>query len=313
MGRARGPQRANFIMMNEQKIFINSLPKSGTHLLIKAVELLGYREHFDPANLDDPERITPLFFNYREVKEAIAKIAAKVPNGAASNYYEKRENAICVGTLTPVYATAAHFRHWLSAMAANCYVMGHVGYSPVLSQLLAEMGVRHLFIIRDPQAVIVSLLAFILDTRGMPRPHFLQADFEAMSPRQRLDLLLEGGYAPKAAVDVLPFAEIYRTMLRWDTDPNCLIVHFEDLVGPQGGGTVARQQAVGAQIAAHLDVPFTAAIAARFGEVYSSKSRTFREGQITGWQEELDAASVARVQQYCQPLMQIVKQSTEKR
>ncbi|MCB0063658.1 MAG: hypothetical protein KDE19_16155 [Caldilineaceae bacterium] len=295
-----------------QKIFVNSLPKSGTHLLAKAVELFGYREHFDPEKLDDPERITPLFFNYREVQNAIAAYEASKQPGGATAENTAETDAIYVGTVTPVYATADHFRHWFSAMDAGRYVLGHVGYSPALSQMLAESGVRHLFIIRDPRAVVASLLSFILDTRGMPRPHFLQADFEVMTPKQRLDLLLEGGYAPKAAVDVVPFAEVYRTMVGWQADPSCLVVRFEELVGPQGGGTVEQQLAVGAQISAHLGVSFSEPIAARFGEIYSPKSRTFREGRIDGWQDELDAEAVARVQQYCQPLLQSAKPLIER-
>lgn len=290
--------------MNKQKIFVNSLPKSGTHLLAKAVELFGYREHFDPDKLDDPERVTPLFFNYREVKDAIAHDEAKAGHGIATAANVGADaDAIYVGTVTPVYTTADHFRHWFRAMAPGCYILGHVGYSPALSQVLEACGVRHLLIIRDPMAVVASLLAFILDTRGMPRPHFLQADFEAMTTRQRLDLLLAGGYAPKAGVHVVPFAEVYRTMLGWYVDPNCLVVRFEELVGPQGGGTVEEQQAVGAQLALHLGVPFAAAIAARFGEIYSPKSRTFREGRIDGWQDELDAESVTLIEHYCQPFM----------
>ena len=38
------------------RILINSLPKSGTHLLAKAIEIFGYEEHFNPrSNLDESE------------------------------------------------------------------------------------------------------------------------------------------------------------------------------------------------------------------------------------------------------------------
>lgn len=279
-----------------QRLFVNSLPKSGTHLLAKAAELFGYREHFDPKNLDDPARVTPIFFNYREVKDDLARQpgrGAPLPDGADEGIY--------VGTLTPVYAGVEDFRRWFNGLATGRYVLGHVGYSPALGPLLRECGVAHLFIIRDPQAVVASLLNFILDTRGMPRPHFLEADFRQLSPAQRLDLLLDGGYAPIAGVEVTPFAQVYATMLGWRQDPDCLVVTFEDLVGPQGGGSAERQRAAGERIAAHLGQPF-ASVADHFGEIYSPASRTFREGQVSGWQSELDVESLEKLRRYCEAL-----------
>lgn len=277
------------------RLFVNSLPKSGTHLLAKAAELFGYREHFDPNNLDDPARVTPIFFNYREVKDDLARQRGTGQAG------QKGDEGIYVGTLTPVYAGVGDFRRWFNGLATGRYVLGHVGYSPALGPLLRECGVAHLFIIRDPQAVVASLLSFILDTRGMPRPHFLEADFRQLSPAQRLDLLLAGGYAPIAGVEVTPFAQVYRTMAGWRNDPDCLVVNFEDLVGPQGGGTAERQRAAGERIAAHLGLPF-AAVADRFGEIYSPASRTFREGQVSGWQADLDPESLEKLRRYCEPL-----------
>lgn len=279
-----------------QRLFINSLPKSGTHLLAKAAELFGYREHFDPENLDDPARVTPIFFNYREVRDALARQRGPEPSQPSAD-----ADGIYVGTLTPVYAGVEDFLRWFNGLATGRYVLGHVGYSPALGPLLRECGVAHLFIMRDPQAVVASLLNFILDTRGMPRPHFLEADFRQLSPAQRLDLLLDGGYAPIAGVEVTPFAQVYRTMLGWQQDPDCLVVTFEDLVGPQGGGSVERQMAAGERIAGHLGLPF-GPVAARFGDIYSPASRTFREGQVSGWQADLDGESLEKLGRYCEAL-----------
>ena len=174
---------------NQSRIFINSLPKSGTHLLAKTVELFGYREHFaDDATLDNPARVTPLFINYREVRDALAR-EQKQPAVSA-------DGAVAVGTLTPVYVAPATFGHWLDALAPGRYLLGHVMYSPALRPLLADLGYRHLFILRDPRAVVVSLLSFILETRGMPRPHFLRDDFREMTLQARLDFILEGEPRP---------------------------------------------------------------------------------------------------------------------
>ena len=281
---------------SQSRIFINSLPKSGTHLLAKTVELFGYREHFaDDATLDNPARVTPLFINYREVKEALAR-EQKQPAVSA-------DGAVAVGTLTPVYVAPATFGHWLDALAPGRYLLGHVMYSPALRPLLADLGYRHLFILRDPRAVVVSLLSFILETRGMPRPHFLRDDFREMTLQARLDFILEGGNAPRAGVTTQGFAAVYRALLDWEADPDCLVVRFEDMVGPQGGGSAERQRATIDRIATHLGHRVDE-VADQMAAIFDPTSRTFRAGQINGWQSELDAASLTHLNAYCAPLCQ---------
>lgn len=280
----------------ESRVLVNALPKSGTHLLAKAVELFGYQEHFNEHHLDDPDRITPIFFNYREITNALAKRTKQATEEI------EQDQAVCVGTLTPVYADLPIFRQWLDAMAYRRYILGHVAWTPALAPLLADLHYHHLFIIRDPRAVVTSLISFILDSRGMSRSHFLQADFEAMSASQRLTFILEGGYAPLAGVNVRGFIEVYRSMFAWHKESACLFVRFEDLVGPQGGGTLERQKEVVKRIAEHLEQPFDERISASFQKVYSPTARTFRKGSIDGWKQSLDSKSIERLNEYCQPL-----------
>lgn len=274
------------------RVLINSLPKSGTHLLAKAVELCGFREHFEADKPADPQRITPLFLNYREVRDAMLKQPAA--RQAAAN--------IPVGTLTPVNADPQTLDEWLAAIPAGRYLLGHIGRTPLLAPMLAAHQIRLVFIIRDPRAVLASLLSFIMDTKGMPKAHFLEADFRALSPEQRLDLLLEGGEAPIAGVAITPFRDIFRTMLDWQQEDNCLLVRFEDLVGEQGGGSTAQQETAVRQIAAHLGKAFDQTLATQFKQIYSTNARTFRKGSIDSWKQAVDAVSAARIRHYCAPL-----------
>ena len=275
------------------QVMINALPKSGTHLLAKAVELFGYREHFAGEEIDNPERITPIFFNYREVKNALAKIQAADT--------EDTDETVCVGTLTPCYVGLSVFRHWLEAMPKGRYILGHVAWTPALAPVFAELDYRHLFIIRDPRAVVASLISFILDTGRMPRRHFLEADFKVMTSMQRLNFLLEGGSAPTAEVEVRGFADVYRSMLAWQDEASCLFVRFEELVGEPGGGSADKQRDVVKKIAKTLGASFDD-IAPRLTEIYDPSSRTFRTGKIDGWKDSMDAESLERLTAYCEPL-----------
>lgn len=279
--------------MTASKVLINSLPKSGTHLLAKAIELFNYQEHFAEQQAKPGNSKTPLFLNYREVRSAMAKQSAARQQSAD----------IAVGTLTPAYVDAKSLESWLAAMPDMTYLLGHMGFHEQLPELLLRQQIRHIFIIRDPRAVLASLLEFILDTRGMPKPHFLEADFVLLDQEQRLELLLSGGYAPSAGLMIKPFADIFYNMLAWQDKPGCLLIKFEDLVGEQGGGNEQRQQQALKKIAEHLGQSFDMSlIRDDQNAIYSAESRTFRQGSAYGWQKSLDGDSLERIQDYCRPL-----------
>ena len=58
--------------------------------------------------------------------------------------------------------------------------------------------------------MIASTIPFVLDTGKMPARHFLETDLAPMSLLQRVNFLLEGGYAAKAGVKIKSFPEVYR-------------------------------------------------------------------------------------------------------
>ena len=271
------------------RVLINSLPKSGTHLLSRAIEILGYKEYFTASGYIND---TPRFFVYREIKAALDKKWDTKDTG------EK----IRIGALTALYADSSIFRHWLALIPKGRYIFGHIPYTPVLNPLLADLNYQHIFIIRDPRAVISSLLPFVLDTGRMPVRHFLEDDFKAFSPTQRLNFILEGGYAPKAGVEINCFADIYRSMLAWRNNSKCLFIRFEDLVGEEGRGSSEKQEDTMGHIASHLEVPFDKNIASKLKRIYDRSSRTFRNGKIDGWKHSMDAKHLDRLLAYCVPL-----------
>ena len=279
----------------QKRLLINSLPKSGTHLLAKVAELCDYQEHFKAPSYN---KNSPLFFNYREVKNALKKENLSESSAA---------DAIYVGSLTPVAVDKNTFKTYLDSLVEHHYILGHVAWTPHLSNILTELNYQHLFIIRDPRAVITSLLSFIQNTVNMPKPHFLQADFKILSEKQQLDLLLEGGYAPLAQVNITPFNEVYKNMLSWQQDPHCLMTRFEALIGVQGGGSVLSQKEAVRKIVNFLGYDFNTKIAAQFETIYNPNARTFRKGSIDSWKKSLNTNTLQRINDYCQPLCDLAE------
>ncbi len=281
-----------------QRILVNSLPKSGTHLLTRSVELFGFKEYFTQRSLSAKmaEMIglgIPKLLNYRQ-----AKLSRK-------RHIKDTRQPIPIGALSPYFINRATAQYWFSKYPYHHYIHGHVPYSLELAEILTALDYRHLLIMRDPRAVIVSQLAHILQTQdktGMGM-HFLHEDFSVLNTQQQLEFMFKGGYAKQAGLVVQDFRKVYDTMLAWRKLPGCLLVKYEELVGEQGGGDADTQRATVAKIAEHLRqaMPEYSQIA----QIYSPQSRTFRSGKISTWQDALTALQIEQINEYCAPLREV--------
>ncbi|MGV6808425.1 MAG: sulfotransferase domain-containing protein [bacterium] len=288
---------------NASRILVNSLPKSGTHLLAKAIELLGFREHFSANTISGANHSAPMFLNYREAKDTLIQQHKPVEHATFENLSARA--AILVGTWSPISVETDWFNGWFNDIPAQRYIIGHLPFSPTLSQALrAQQSTRHVFIIRDPRAVLVSMLSFILDTQKMPKPHFLADDFRQLTQAQQLDLLLHGGYAPQAQLQIIPFSDIFQQMLAWQQDSHCCFMRFEALIGEQGGGSAQQQKQVMQQLATYLGYSSEQYNSIDFSQIYNTQARTFRKGRVSGWQQGLPVDLVQRIEDYCRPLCQ---------
>lgn len=276
------------------RVLVNSLPKSGTHLLTQAVAQFGYQEYASQRNYWDRCLSmlgygTPWLLNHRQAKQSRqrGRISATT-------------QAIQVGALTEYSVSAKTMYDWLSQLKLGCYIQGHLPYSPALLPVLDELKFRHVLIIRDPRAVLVSLLHYIPNAHrsGMGK-HFLADDFAKLNSQQQLDLLLYGGEAKCANLIIKPFAEVFFSVLQWRESTQYLMLYFEDIIGPQGGGDSTTQQRVLHQLAMYLN-PQTDTHS--LTDIYNPHSRTFRQGQVDGWQKGLSPQWIQQLNDYCAPL-----------
>ena len=180
---------------------------------------------------------TPIFLNHKWTLKALKK-----QKNTQNRHTQESDSKIAIGALTDLYVETSILSYWLQAIKPTKYILGHIPMTPFLNPLLAEINYHHFFIIRNPKAVVPSLISFILDTGKMPGRHFLENDIKSMSQIERVNFILEGGFAKKANVEIKSFAEVYRSMLAWCNEPDCLFLRFEDLVGEAGGGSDEKQQ-----------------------------------------------------------------------
>jgi sulfotransferase 6B1 len=136
-------------------------------------------------------------------------------------------------------------------------------------------------ILRDPRAVAVSQMHYLKQLKN----HFAHEAFTTMtSDYERLLVSIRGAKLNGRAL--LPLDERYRQFLGWEQDAGTVVVKFEDLVGPKGGGSAELQRRAVERVAAHVGLSADERTMRRVEEGLFGMGRTFRKGQIGGWREE---------------------------
>ncbi|KFE33443.1 hypothetical protein [Thioclava atlantica] len=242
-------------------IFVNGIWKSGNHLIYSAMNELGIEGPFGgiAAHL--------LFGRGKQIKRLI--------RGSA--------NGIDVGLETEARVRPAYIHRTLRRLRGRI-VGGHAAYSPELIAILRDERARMILIRRDPRDMLISFADWVC---GRP-DYFMHPDFVGLSREHRVARLLHGGVG--AGYRQRPFAEVLARAEGWLTaGDDVLNVAFEDLIGPQGGGTHARQTSVLLAVSKHLGLvmPRDPGLAER---IYGG-SLTFNKGRSQRWRE-LDSADL---------------------
>jgi hypothetical protein len=254
-------------------VLTNSLSRGGELLLAETVEMLGYKDTKAQTRL-----------NYKNAKILL--------NNDRNN--TNIENKIVISPYSPWYFKPSVFKKWLTAFPSGQGISVHIPQTQVLAPLLEELNYRHILIMRDPRALLASIL--FIDELPL---YFLHADFETLTSNQRLKFIAEGGYAEKAQATVISFAEVYRSMLAWKDSPDCLMVFYEDLVGDLG---FQQQKQALTNIADYLNTSFDNAIFEQLNRENSSWKQHYKANQLKEWENIMGLENLDYIMNYCQLL-----------
>jgi hypothetical protein len=201
------------------------------------------------------------------------------------------ERAVCLHPrlyrkLLPTIALA-RLRRWkgldglLARIRPGQVVVSHLAFDPSYPALLAARNVRAILVIRDPHDMVVSQVHYVTK-RTEHRLHGVFAEREHIKDRLKLAI---GGDPDNGVPSVGDRLDRFAGWLGTD----CLVVRFEDLVGPQGGGDPDSQARAVASVYRHLgmdvDQGFIGSICER---LFSSVSPTFHKGTSGGWRDLFD-------------------------
>jgi len=243
-----------------EKVFINSLPKSGTNLVAKLTELVGY--------------------NYNKVGIAATLLLGK--------YFLLRQilrgdicdrNPIIIGLDLPIAVSSKWIKKKFSNLPSGEFISGHANYSDHLYYILQEKNIKTIQVIRDPRDVLLSYVHYVAKTPS----HFIYDFYKNKSFDERLKFTLEGGKAGDLYVE--SFSEMLNKVDGWFNKNNVLIVKFEDIIGENGGGSREIQIKTIDEIIDFLSIKNSSSVTA--ADQLFGGTHTFRKGQIGSWKDEL--------------------------
>ncbi|MBM3208334.1 MAG: sulfotransferase domain-containing protein [Chlamydiae bacterium] len=109
--------------------------------------------------------------------------------------------------------------------------------------------------------------------------HFVHKD-PSMTTEEKINAVMKND---------LSFYEMNKNLSIFLKNPNFLVVHFEDLVGPQGGGNKEKQTNTIFRIANFIGLPISKKTASQYGdELFGDTGGTFRKGKIGSWKTEMN-------------------------
>lgn len=242
------------------RVMANSIPKSGTHLLLRLLTLLGLeRADFWVA----PHLLTGRF-----------SMARKLLRG-------RGQRTLTVGIDTPRDLSREWLERRVSAIPDNFFFGAHCPYTREMADLLHSEQVRNLCIIRDPRDVAVSHMHYLKQNRRHP----LHREYANLADdHERLLVSILGGKLGRQNLQSLEHR--YRRFLDWERDSGTMLVRFEDLVGPKGGGDAAVQRKTTKQVVAHLGLEVDESKISSLQDNLFGSAGTFRKGQAGGWKSE---------------------------
>ena len=227
-------------------IFVNSVPKAGTHLLTSLLD-----------------RFPKVMFSGEH---------------RTLNQFESD----CQGQTSTAEADWDQVRRWLRSQRKGQYCTVHFPAAEPVFAALEEFRFASLFLIRDPRDIVVSHAHYVA---GLER-HFLHEHYTRVlrTPEDRLMASIVG-VPGSAGRPLLPsIGSRLASYAGWLRHPRTLVLKFEDLIGAAGGGDASSQRRTIDDIAWHISRPLDDVQRVRVAAgVHAKGSATLRRGVIGDW------------------------------
>ncbi|MCL7452192.1 MAG: sulfotransferase domain-containing protein [Anaerolineae bacterium] len=163
------------------------------------------------------------------------------------------------------------------------FVSGHLPFTGERAAILGDLAFATTLILRDPRDIVVSHMYYVTYRAEHHRLHGYFASLPDDSTRLRASILGVDEALVEGDWGLEDLGARLRSYLAW-ADHGCCIVRFENLVGPQGGGSRELQLGEVSKLAAHVGFDLSKQDLERIAErIFYRRSWTFRRGAIGDW------------------------------
>ncbi len=273
---------------------VNSLPKAGTHLVQKALRLmpgvrftgitLGYSSRRKGSLLD--RIIFPL--GLRTVDRLLKDLERQ------SSISKADHSTVSLGVVSPKIVSEDLLRRILDFIHQQGFATSHMMYSDQTAALLEERHLKMILVLRDPRDVVISQTNYIPAQSG----HYLYDLYKDLSLAERVLLSIQG-----KSGRFLDICSRMNGLIPWMEKEYVHPVRFEDLVGPEGGGSRSSQLAALKEMSDFLDLDLSRdAIEAIAGSLFGG-TETFRRGRAGTWREGFNAEHVQAFKTSCSQIL----------
>lgn len=230
------------------RVLVNSVPKAGTHLLVSLLK------HF-PRLMSAGRHHTFRHFG---------------PDDAPPTHEQN-----------PLRVDWVQLERALRSVNPGQFMTGHFHADPTLMSMVENLGFRTILVMRDPRDIVVSSAYYF---SSEPR-HYLYERFNSLRTiDERIMAVIMGLPSNRAGRGLEGIGSLVERYLGWVELDSALLVRFEDLIGPRGGGSVGNQKSCIATLAEHVERPMTSLeLEAAAKKAWSTNVSTFRRGQIGDW------------------------------
>ncbi|WP_150278554.1 sulfotransferase domain-containing protein [Halopseudomonas salina] len=238
------------------KIFLNSIPKSGTHL------------------------VTGLLSSTPGLINSGSHLETRLVNKRSEGNAHKNEKFDIDESIFQKQVCKLNEGHFFSA---------HLPYDPLICGITKQNNVSTIFLARHPGAIIISEYHYIVNLKR----HFLHPTLTTQfnSSKDQIEALATGfEYLHNGTKYRQPsFEERMARFKDWRTEESTFYVQYEELMNDQKSVLAGNDSVILLNLFSHIGmVADQHEIAKIISESVNRKSFTKRKGNISGWKSELE-------------------------
>ena len=246
-----------------KRVFLTSIPKCGTHLLLAFLQNLGWvRSRCDTTgygkSLSEFLRLREQFGPEHDDEE-MRTLRAAVTSG--------RDQLL----------------NHLRQVPPNGVVAEHCIYDEALLSALRELDYQVIFMMRDPRDQLISYRNHALREPG-------HKNFDRFKRQERQttyrDLLAGSPSERDGESNIAPVTRVYSQFERWLDAPGVHVMAFEHLVGAKGNGSRLRQLFEADELARRIAPEPETDLDEGLRTMFDEKHTLFVRGQCGVWREE---------------------------